>query len=86
METDTPDRLAWGKMALIRDYVVSLAGAMADAPLPCRPWTRRPRRFAISSRRSGRCGPMVLAQLGMSALKTRADLQRLAVGLQALGV
>jgi hypothetical protein len=29
---------------------------------------------------------MVLTQLGMSALKTRADLQRLAVGLQALGV
>ena len=28
-ETDMPDRLAWAKMALIRDYVVSLAGAMA---------------------------------------------------------
>jgi len=33
METDTPDRLAWAKMAMIRDYVVALAGALADAQL-----------------------------------------------------
>jgi hypothetical protein len=36
-ETDTPDRLAWGKMGLIRDYVVSLAGAMADGALAVPP-------------------------------------------------
>jgi hypothetical protein len=30
--------------------------------------------------------PMVLETLQMSALKTRTDLQRLAFGLQALGV
>jgi len=29
--------------------------------------------------------PMVLPTLGMSTLKTRADLRRLALGLQALG-
>lgn len=36
-ETDTPDRLAWDKMALIRDYAVSLAGAMADGTLAMPP-------------------------------------------------
>ena len=36
-ETDTPDRLAWGKMGLIRDYVVSLADALANADLAAPP-------------------------------------------------
>lgn len=84
--TDTPDRLAWDKMALIRDYVVSLAGAMADAALAVPPvdTTAMEIRYLESA-----LGPMlavVLTQLRMNALKTRADLQRLAVGLQALGV
>jgi hypothetical protein len=69
-----------------RDYVVSLAGAMADGALAVPPadTTAMEIRYLKST-----LGPMlaiVLTQLGMSALKTRADLQRLAVGLQALGV
>ena len=85
-ETDTPDRLAWGKMALIRDYVVSLAGALADADLavPAVDTTETEIRYLEVA--LGHVLPMVLPALGMSSLKTRADLQRLAFGLQAMGV
>ena len=85
-ETDTPDRLAWDKMALIRDYVVSLAGAMADGALAGPPVDTTAMEIRYLESTLGPMLAMVLTQLGMSALKTRADLQRLAVGLQALGV
>jgi Peptidase family M28 len=85
-ETDTSDRLAWGKMALIRDYVVALAGAMADGDLatPQVDTTAMEIRYLEAA-----LGPMLavlLMRLHMSALKTREDLERLAFGLQALGV
>ena len=85
-ETDTPDRLAWGKMAMIRDYVVALVGALADAHLavPAVDTTETEIRYLETA--LGPVLPMVLETLQMSALKTRADLQRLAFGLQAMGV
>src|SRR4029453_4616578 len=75
-ETDTPDRLAWGKMAMIRDYVVSLAGALADAHLavPAVDTTETEIRYLEVA--LGPVLPTVLPALGMSSLKTRADLQR----------
>jgi hypothetical protein len=86
METDTPDRLAWGKMAMIRDYVVSLAGALADADLAVAPVDTTATEIRYLEAALGASLPMVLATLQMSSLKTRADLQRLAMGLQAMGV
>ena len=85
-ETDTPDRLAWGKMAMIRDYVVSLASEFAERrlALPAVDTTAMEIRYLEAA--LGPVLPMVLPALGMSALKTRADLQRLAFGLQAIGV
>ena len=85
-ETDTPDRLAWDKMALIRDYLGSLAGAMADGSLAVPPVDTTAMEICYLESALGPMLAMVLTQLGMRALKTRADLQRLAVGLQALGV
>jgi hypothetical protein len=86
METDTPDRLAWGKMAMIRDYVVSLAGALADADLGVAPVDTTATEIRYLEAALGPVLPMVLSTLRMSSLKTRADLQRLAFGLQAMGV
>ena len=85
-ETDTPDRLAWSKMALIRDYVVSLAGAMADGALATPPVDTTAMEIRYLEAALGPMLGVVLMRLSMSALKTRADLQRLAFGLQGLGV
>jgi hypothetical protein len=85
-ETDTPDRLAWGKMAMIRDYLVSLAGALADAELAVPGVDTTAKEIRYLEAALGPVLPMVLGTLQMSALKTRADLQRLAMGLQAMGV
>ena len=85
-ETDTPDRLAWGKMALIRDYVVSLAGALADADLAAPPVDTTAMEIRYLEAALGPVLPAVLKMLRMSALETRADLARLAFGLQMLGV
>ena len=85
-ETDTPDRLAWGKMALIRDYVVALAGAMAETGLAIPPVDTTAMEIRYLEVALGPVLAAVLMRLGMSALKTRDDLQRLAFGLQALGV
>jgi len=83
--TDTPDRLAWGKMAMIRDYVIALAAALAEARLdaPAVDTTEMEIRYLEAA--LGPVLPAVLPTLGISALKTRSDLQRLARGLQALG-
>jgi Peptidase family M28 len=85
-ETDTPDRLAWGKMGLIRDYVISLAGAMADGALAVLPVDTTAMEIRYLEAALGPVLAAVLMHLGISTLKTRADLQRLAFGLQALGV
>ena len=85
-ETDTPDRLAWGKMALIRDYVVSLGGALAEADLAAPPLDTTAMEIRYLEAALGPALPGVLAMLRMSSLKTRADLRRLAFGLQSLGV
>jgi hypothetical protein len=85
-ESDTPDRLAWGKMGLIRDYLVALAGAMAEADLATPPVDTTAMEIRYLETALGPVLPVVLAQLGINALKTREDLQRLAFGLQALGV
>jgi len=85
-ESDTPDRLAWGKMALIRDYLVALAGAMADGALAVPPVDTTAMEIRYLEAALGPALPLVLTRLGISALKTREDLQRLAFGLQALGV
>jgi hypothetical protein len=75
-----------GQDGLIRDYVVSLAGAMADDALAVPPVDTTAMEIRYLESTLGPMLAMVLTQLGMSALTTRADLQRLAVGLQALGV
>lgn len=85
-ETDTPDRLAWGKMGLIRDYVVSLAGALADADLAAPPVDTTAMEIRYLEAALGPVLPAVLMMLRISALETRADLARLAIGLQMLGV
>jgi hypothetical protein len=85
-ETDTPDRLAWAKMALIREYVVALAGALSEATLEISPVDTLAMEIRYLELALGPVLPAVLARLGMSALRTRGDLQRLAAGLQALGV
>lgn len=84
--SDTPDRLAWGKMAMIADYVVALAGALADTRLdvPAVDTTQMEIRHLEAA--LGPALPVVLPRLGITSLKTRADLQRLAMGLQAMGV
>jgi hypothetical protein len=85
-ESDTPDRLAWGKMVLIRDYLVALAGAMADGDLATPPVDTTAMEIRYLEAALGPVLPVVLPSLGLGALKTRADLQRLAAGFQALGV
>jgi Iap family predicted aminopeptidase len=85
-ETDTPDRLAWAKMAMIRDYVVALADEIAEANLAVPPVVTTDMEIRYLETALGPVLPMVLATLQMTALKTREDLQRLAMGLQALGV
>jgi hypothetical protein len=85
-ESDTPDKLAWGKMALIRDYLVALANAMADGVLAVPPVDTMAMEIRYLETALGPLLPQVLARLEISALKTRDDLQRLAFGLQALGV
>ena len=84
--TDTPDRLAWGKMALIRDYLVSLVGALAGADLDAPPVDTTAMEIRYLEVALGPILPAVLAMLRISSLKTRADLARLATGLQSLGV
>jgi hypothetical protein len=85
-ETDTPDRLAWGKMALIRDYLVSLTGALAETDLAAPPVDTTAMEIRYLEAALGPILPAVLALLRMSSLKTRSDLVRLAIGLQSLGV
>jgi hypothetical protein len=85
-ETDTVDRLAWSKMVLIRDYLVSLTGALAEADLSAPPVDTTTMEIRYLEAALGAALPGVMAMLRMSALKTRADLQRLAFGLQAMGV
>lgn len=85
-ETDTPDRLAWGKMGLIRDYVISLAGALADTDLAAPPVDTTAMEIRYLEAALGPVLPAVLMMLRISALETRADLARLAIGLQMLGV
>jgi Peptidase family M28 len=85
-ESDTPDRLAWNKMALIRDYLVALAGAMAHGALAVPPVDTTAMEIRYLEAALGPVLPVVLARLGIRALKTREDLKRLAFGLQALGV
>jgi Peptidase family M28 len=85
-DSDTPEKLAWGKMALIRDYLVALAGAMADGTLAVPPVDTTAMEIRYLETALGPVLPLVLSSLGLSALKTREDLQRLAFGLQELGV
>jgi hypothetical protein len=85
-ETDTPDRLAWGKMGLIRDYVVSLADALANADLAAPPVDTTAMEIRYLEAALGPVLPAVLRMLRISALETRADLASLAIGLQMLGV
>jgi len=73
-------------MAMIRDYVVSLAGALADADLAVAPVDTTATEIRYLEAALGASLPMVRATLRMSSLKARADLQRLAFGLQAMGV
>jgi hypothetical protein len=84
--SDTPERLAWGKMALIRDYVVALTGALTESDLALPPIDTTAMEIRYLEAALGPVLPAVLAMLRMSALKTRADLIRLALGLQSLGV
>jgi hypothetical protein len=85
--TDTPDKLAWSKMVLIRDYVVSLASGLADARSlsPADPHTTA---FEIRylEKALGSLLPVILEQLRIPALKTRHVLENFANALQALGV
>jgi len=85
-ETDTPDWLAWGKMALIRDYLVSLVGALAAADLDAAPVDTTAMEIRYLEVALGPILPAMLAMLRISSLETRADLARLATGLQSLGV
>ena len=84
--TDTPEKLAWEKMALIRDYVVALATALADselAPASDETTAMEIRYLEIA------LGPQlaeVLALLGTDALRNRLDLERLAAKLQGFGL
>ena len=84
--TDTPEKLAWEKMALIRDYVVALATILADSELsPASDETTAMeiRYFEIA------LGPQlaeVLALLGIDALRNRLDLERLAAKVQGFGL
>jgi hypothetical protein len=73
-------------MALIREYVVALAGALSEATLEIAPVDTLAMEIRYLELALGPVLPAVLARLGMSALRTRGDLQRLAAGLQALGV
>ena len=86
METDTPDRLAWAKMELIRDYVVSLTAALAETDLavPRVDTTAVEVRYLEAA--FGPALPAILGTLRRTSLKSRADLTRLAFGLQSLGV
>lgn len=84
--TDTPDRLAYGKMVLIGNYLLALARTLAGADLS----SRQPDTTAIEIRylrqALGPVLPVVLQQLGLEDLRTREDLRRLAAGLQAIGL
>jgi hypothetical protein len=73
-------------MAMIRDYVVALADELAEANLTVPPVDTTAMEIRYLERALGPVLPVVLSTLRMSALKTRADLQRLAFGLQAMGV
>jgi hypothetical protein len=85
-ESDTPDKLAWAKMELIRDYVVTLTTALAETDLsvPAVDTTAMEIRYLESA--FGPSLPAILRRLGLSALRDRTDLTRLAFGLQSLGV
>jgi hypothetical protein len=84
--TDTPDRLAYRKMALIRDYVVALVQALAATDMSARPVDTTAIEIRYLESAFGRLLPLVLRRLGLTRLSTRADLDRLAIGLQALGL
>jgi hypothetical protein len=86
METDTPDRLAWTKMELIRDYVVSLTAALAETDLAAPPVDTTAMEIRYLEAALGTALPTVLGALRLTSLKSRADLTRLAFGLQSLGV
>ena len=73
-------------MARIRDYVASLAGALAETHLGAPPADTTAMEIRYLESALGAALPSVLALLGMRSLGTRADLSRLAMGLQALGV
>lgn len=85
--TDTPDKLAWGKIGLVRDYVAGLVGRLAEterlAPAAADTTALEIRYLEAAL---GPALPAVTARLGLGALRTRDDLERFAWGLQALGV
>lgn len=85
-ESDTPDKLAWSKMDLIRDYVVSLAAALAEVDLAVPPVDTTAMEIRYLEAALGPALPAILRALRMTSLKSRPDLARLALGLQSLGV
>ena len=66
--------------------MVSLAAALADADLAVGPVDTTATEIRYLEAALGPSLPMVLSTLRMSSLKAREDLQRLACGLQAMGV
>ena len=84
--TDTVDRLAWGKMRLVGDYVVALTRALARTDLGVAPVDTIAMEIRHAESALGARLPEVLVLLGISRLRTRRDLDALAAGFKMLGV
>lgn len=87
--SDTPDRLNYAKMALIRDYVLALLAALDGKPLGLPGGRPVPEHdtteFEVELIRSvlGEKGlPVLMRMLGIARLETSADLDVLASRLQ----
>jgi hypothetical protein len=73
-------------MDLIRDYVVALTAAAAETDLAVPPVDTTGLEIRYLEAALGAALPAILGALRMTSLKSRADLFRLAIGLQSLGV
>jgi len=84
--TDTPEKLAWRKIGLIRDYVVALVNALASSELEAPSDDTIAMEIRYLEAALGVHLGRVLAPLGIRALHSRGDLEELAQALQGLGL
>ena len=85
--SDTPEKLAYGKMAAIATFLAKIAGRCAAQDFP-KAGEHDTTQFEVTllKRAVGKFLPFVLPLVGVRPLETRADLAAVAARLMCLGL